>query len=61
VVSHHNKATKGRLVRALASGRTNPSTVTDLATTIEQAGFGAELHDGQPGRPASIDIVVNDV
>jgi cytoplasmic iron level regulating protein YaaA (DUF328/UPF0246 family) len=60
VVSHHNKATKGRLVRALVSGKANPSSVVDLATTIERVGFGVELHKGQPGKPMVLDVVVDD-
>src|SRR4029079_9594189 len=32
VVSHHNKATKGRLVRALACRRVAPQSIADLAT-----------------------------
>ena len=61
VVSHHNKATKGRLVRALVSARTNPKTVVELADAIERVGFAAELHHGPPGKPSTLDIVVGDV
>jgi cytoplasmic iron level regulating protein YaaA (DUF328/UPF0246 family) len=61
VVSHHNKATKGRLVRTLARARAAPKTVTELASMIEGGGFGAELHEGHAGRPWSLDVVVNDV
>jgi cytoplasmic iron level regulating protein YaaA (DUF328/UPF0246 family) len=61
VVSHHNKATKGRLVRALArSGRT-PSTAEALATLIEAQGVVAELSSGRPGKPWNLDVVVDDL
>ncbi|MFL6183087.1 MAG: peroxide stress protein YaaA [Actinomycetes bacterium] len=39
VVSHHNKATKGRLVRALATDRATPQSTDDLATAIERVGY----------------------
>ncbi len=61
VVSHHNKATKGRLVRALArSGRT-PSTVESLATLIEAQDLVAELSTGRPGKPWNLDLVVDEL
>ena len=61
VVSHHNKATKGRLVRALASQRRVPQTVDALASLIESQGVIAELHHGRPGRPWALDIVVDEL
>ncbi|MFL6288273.1 MAG: YaaA family protein [Actinomycetes bacterium] len=61
VVSHHNKATKGRLVRALATDRAAPQSSDDLATAIERVGYVVELHKGRPGSPCSLDIVVDDV
>jgi hypothetical protein len=45
----------------LVSGRANPGSVVDLATTIERVGFGVELHKGQPGKPVVLDVVVDDV
>ena len=61
VVSHHNKATKGRLVRALASERVMPHSIADLATAIERVGYDVELHEGRPGSPCSLHVVVDDV
>jgi cytoplasmic iron level regulating protein YaaA (DUF328/UPF0246 family) len=61
VVSHHNKATKGRLVRRLATARTRPRTAEALAAAVESAGYVTELHQGKPGRPWSLDIVVDEV
>lgn len=61
VVSHHNKATKGRLVRALASGGRTPQTIESLAALIESHGVVAELRAGRPGKPWSLDLVVDEL
>ena len=61
VVSHHNKATKGRLVRDLAAARAMPRSVEALATAVERAGYVTELREGPRGRPWSLDIVVDEV
>lgn len=42
VVSHFNKATKGRIVRALAEAGAQPSTVGELATTLRQLKYTVE-------------------
>ncbi|MCZ3389916.1 MAG: peroxide stress protein YaaA [Actinomycetia bacterium] len=60
VVSHHNKATKGRLIRALASQGKTPSTVEALAALIEAQGVITELHVGRPGKPWGLDVVVDE-
>lgn len=61
VVSHHNKATKGRLTRALLSGAA-PKSVPDLAGMLGAAGYRVEL---QPGKnetsPWTIDVIVDAV
>lgn len=61
VVSHHNKATKGRLVRALVSQRSTPNTIEALATLIESLGVVTELGAGRPGKPWSMDLVVDEL
>jgi cytoplasmic iron level regulating protein YaaA (DUF328/UPF0246 family) len=61
VVSHHNKATKGGLVRALVSGRAQPRSVIDLATAVEGAGFVVELQQRPSGQPWLMDVVVDGV
>jgi len=43
VVSHHNKATKGLLVRALAAARVNARTPTALADAVRDLGFEAHI------------------
>lgn len=61
VVSHHNKATKGRLTRALMSGPV-PKSVPDLAGALGEAGYRVELHPGKlETSPWSIDVIVDAV
>lgn len=64
VASHFNKATKGRLLRALAEGRAEPSSVRALVRAIQSAGFRAELAapraaGSDAARPATLDVVVD--
>lgn len=60
VVSHHNKATKGRLVRALLESGTAPRTVDGLIAACQQAGYRVEPGpDPRPGSPHTVDIVVS--
>ena len=61
VVSHHNKSTKGRLVRALVSQTSTTRTVEALADLIEKIGFTAELSREREGKPWSLDVVVDEV
>jgi cytoplasmic iron level regulating protein YaaA (DUF328/UPF0246 family) len=62
VVSHHNKSTKGRLVRSLVSGRgKDPASVVDLASAVERAGYAVELHEATPSKPWRMDVVVDGV
>jgi hypothetical protein len=42
VVSHHNKATKGRVARLLAGGRAEPTDVTGLSRVLRRAGLRVE-------------------
>ncbi len=60
VVSHFNKATKGRLVRALLESGANPSTPDALADEIVGLGWNVEVHD--PGRSGQqLDVIVDEV
>jgi cytoplasmic iron level regulating protein YaaA (DUF328/UPF0246 family) len=61
VVSHHNKATKGRLVRALAEHGATPKSVPALASLIADLGFETELHEGRAGKPWTMDVVVDEL
>ncbi len=57
VVSHFNKATKGRLVRALLEEGTAPKTPARFADHVGALGWKAEL--GSPGRHGTpLDVVV---
>ena len=60
VVSHFNKATKGRLVRGLLEDGANPATVPAFARTLERLGWQVEI--GAAGRGGTqVDVVVADV
>jgi uncharacterized protein len=58
VVSHFNKATKGRLVRSLLEDGANPGSVRALATALGRLGWQVEV--GAAGRAGTpIDVVVS--
>lgn len=64
VVSHHNKATKGRLVRALLADEAcdTVSRPDDLAAVLRAYGWTVELAaPPRPGRPWELDVVVTAV
>lgn len=61
VVSHHNKATKGRLVRGLVSAGALPRSVNGVIDAITSIGYIVEVHEPtRPDRAAVIDIVVRE-
>ena len=60
VVSHFNKATKGRIVRALLESGANPSRPGALADALRDLGWKVE--DGEAGpRGARLDVVVDEL
>ena len=63
VASHFNKATKGRLLRALATADVDPATAGDVVDALRAVGFRAEpvSPSDQPGRPGKhlVDVVVD--
>ena len=61
VVSHHNKATKGRLVRALASQTKSPKSPSDLVNAIDSLGFATRLNERNTGKPWHLDIIVGEL
>lgn len=60
VVSHHNKATKGRMVRAIVESGCKARTAEDLAGDLAGLGFGCELQVPTTG-PARLDVIVTEV
>jgi len=61
IVSHHNKATKGRLVRSLLA-EPKPRTVDDLAGALGAAGYRVEVEPpATDGKPWTIDVVVDEL
>ncbi|MDA3022683.1 MAG: peroxide stress protein YaaA [Actinomycetota bacterium] len=62
VVSHHNKATKGRLVRALMQSGSAPKNINALIAAITEVGFHCELIEPvKVERAATLDIIVREV
>lgn len=60
VVSHHNKATKGRIARAVLCVPAEPRTPEDLADVLKAAGFPVSL--ARPGRAdRTWELTVDDV
>lgn len=60
VVSHFNKATKGRIVRHLLESGANPRTAAALAKSLTDLGWRVE--QGAPSeRGAQLDVVVTEV
>ena len=60
VVSHFNKATKGRLVRAVLEDGADPRTPAALADLLRDLGWKVE--EGEPGRGGTrLDVVVTEV
>jgi uncharacterized protein len=60
VVSHFNKATKGRIVRAMLQDGGNPTTPARFAEHLGRLGWTVE--PGRPGRHGtSVDVVVSDL
>lgn len=63
VVSHFNKATKGRLVRALLTEGAEPASPAELADALRALGHTVEAADAPtgPGAVARLDVVVSEV
>ena len=60
VVSHFNKATKGRIVRALLEEGGTPRTPGELADQLGSLGWKVAV--GQPSRPGTqLDVVVAEI
>jgi cytoplasmic iron level regulating protein YaaA (DUF328/UPF0246 family) len=61
VVSHFNKATKGRLVRDMATAGAEPGTPVDLATALRDLKYTVEERSVAPGAATQLDVVVADL
>ncbi|SBT37707.1 peroxide stress protein YaaA [Micromonospora auratinigra] len=61
VVSHFNKATKGRLVRDLLTADARPRTATALVGALRDLKYTVEEHPTRPGRPRELDVVVTEL
>jgi cytoplasmic iron level regulating protein YaaA (DUF328/UPF0246 family) len=57
-VSHFNKATKGRIARAMLKGRREPTSLAALTATLSSYGFATERSDD---RASTIDVIVKDL
>lgn len=59
VVSHHNKATKGRLVRAVLQQAKVPGKVDDVPAFLASLGFTSEIREPKKDTdPLGLDIIV---
>ena len=58
VVSHFNKATKGRLVRSLALVTAEPRTVGELTDALRDLKYTVEERPAPAGRPRQLDLIV---
>ncbi|QKW06228.1 peroxide stress protein YaaA [Streptomyces sp. NA04227] len=62
VVSHFNKATKGRIVRALLTAGASPRTPAELVQTLRDLGHVVEAEAPErAGRPWALDVVVRQI
>jgi len=63
VVSHFNKATKGRLARALLESGQQPGKPDELADLVRALGYTVEPgpQAGRPDAPTALDIVVREL
>ena len=59
VVSHHNKAAKGKLVRELLTAGADPASVTELGAVLAELGWRAELAAGRGAY--TLDLVLDQV
>jgi uncharacterized protein len=60
VVSHFNKATKGRILRALLEDGANPRSPRRLAEALRDLGWAVEVADGARG-PVQLEVVVSEL
>jgi cytoplasmic iron level regulating protein YaaA (DUF328/UPF0246 family) len=62
VVSHFNKATKGRIVRSLLSAGAAPEGPAELVEALRDLGYAVEAEaPAKAGRPWELDVLVTEV
>ncbi|MGW0282904.1 peroxide stress protein YaaA [Streptomyces sp. NPDC003236] len=62
VVSHFNKATKGRIVRSLLTAGAAPKDPAELVTALRDLGYVVEAEaPGAAGKPWALDVLVDEV
>jgi cytoplasmic iron level regulating protein YaaA (DUF328/UPF0246 family) len=61
VVSHFNKATKGRLVRELAMAGAEPVSPAELVTALRDLKYTVEEQPVATGKPRQLDVVVREL
>ena len=61
VVSHFNKATKGRIVRSLVSGRRAPRTPEAFADALAGLGYRVEWSEPRARQATCVDVIVDEV
>ncbi|MEU6281425.1 peroxide stress protein YaaA [Streptomyces sp. NPDC047028] len=62
VVSHFNKATKGRIVRSLLSAGTAPKRPAELVEALRDLGYVVEAEaPGRAGKPWALDVLVDEI
>lgn len=61
VVSHFNKATKGRLVRDLLTAGARPRTAHALVGALRELKYAVEEQPRAAGRPRQLDVVVTEL
>ncbi|MFE7791159.1 peroxide stress protein YaaA [Streptomyces sp. NPDC057460] len=62
VVSHFNKATKGRMVRDLLQSGARPNGPAELVDALRGLGYVVEAEaPGRAGRPWALDVVVTEI
>jgi cytoplasmic iron level regulating protein YaaA (DUF328/UPF0246 family) len=58
IVSHFNKATKGRLVRDLAGSGSTPETIGEVIAVLRDLKYTVEEQPAKAGQPRQLDVVV---
>ena len=61
MVSHFNKATKGRLVRDLLLAGARPRTADGLVGALRDLKYTVEEQPTPAGRPRQVDVVVTEL